>query len=133
MRVCWCGAPSLTRGRVCQLQLLLAFEAQSFSGPNQVGLNSVFYCVNFETPPPNLEGHVSVMISPRNRWPSYTWVPFSSPPTTRSTTVDVFQPATTRRILIIYRVMSSICSLSKDCKENSASKNYFIVVCLFVA
>jgi hypothetical protein len=29
--VCWCGAPSLTRGRVCRLQLLLARANQSQS------------------------------------------------------------------------------------------------------
>jgi hypothetical protein len=27
LRVCWCGAPSLTRGRVCHLQLLLALTS----------------------------------------------------------------------------------------------------------
>jgi hypothetical protein len=32
LRVCWFGAPSLTRGRVCCLQLQLASPTQSFSG-----------------------------------------------------------------------------------------------------
>jgi hypothetical protein len=36
-RVCWCGAPSLTRGRVCRLQLLLTLAS------------AVFFCLRFET------------------------------------------------------------------------------------
>jgi hypothetical protein len=47
--VCWFGAPPLTRGRVCRLQLLLASPAQSFSGPSPVGLVAIFYCLRFET------------------------------------------------------------------------------------
>jgi hypothetical protein len=46
--MCWCGAFSLTRGRICCLQWLLA---QSFSGPSPMGLTNilVFYCLRFET------------------------------------------------------------------------------------
>jgi hypothetical protein len=32
LRVCWCGALSLTRGRVCRLQLLLAFPSAVILG-----------------------------------------------------------------------------------------------------
>jgi hypothetical protein len=32
LRVCWFGAPSLTRGRVCRLQLLLAFASAVIFG-----------------------------------------------------------------------------------------------------
>jgi hypothetical protein len=39
--VCWFGAPSLTRGRVCRLQLLLAFASAVIFGS--------FYCLKFET------------------------------------------------------------------------------------
>jgi hypothetical protein len=46
--VCSCGALSLTRGRVCRLQLLLVSPAQSFSGPSPVGLAAIFYCLRFE-------------------------------------------------------------------------------------
>jgi hypothetical protein len=42
--VSWFGAPSLTRGRVCRLQLLLASPAQSFSGQSPVGLVASFCC-----------------------------------------------------------------------------------------
>jgi hypothetical protein len=43
------SALSLTRGRVCRLQLLLALPAQSFSGPSPVGLVTIFHCLTFET------------------------------------------------------------------------------------
>jgi hypothetical protein len=33
LRICWCGALSLTRGRVCRLQLLLAFARAVILGP----------------------------------------------------------------------------------------------------
>jgi hypothetical protein len=61
--VCWFGAPSLARGRVCRLQLLLALaSAVIFS----------YFTV------------------------SDSRLPFSSPPTTRRVTVEVFDPAFTR-------------------------------------
>jgi hypothetical protein len=50
--------------------------------------------------PPNLEGQVPVFISPRNRvtqlYPRH-WVPFPSPPTTRRATLEVSEPASTRK------------------------------------
>jgi hypothetical protein len=50
LRVCWCRAPSLTRGRVCRLQLLLApSPVQSFSGASTVELTNIFYCLRFES------------------------------------------------------------------------------------
>jgi hypothetical protein len=42
LRSCFCGAPSLTRGRVCLLCMLLALASEVFLG-------SVFYCLRFET------------------------------------------------------------------------------------
>jgi hypothetical protein len=44
--VCWYGAPSLTRGRVCFLQLLLSSSVQSVSDPSPAGLMTTFYCLN---------------------------------------------------------------------------------------
>jgi hypothetical protein len=49
LRVCWCGALSLTKGRVCRLQLLWPSPAQPFSGPSPVWLATIFYCLRFET------------------------------------------------------------------------------------
>jgi hypothetical protein len=51
LRICSCGTPSLMRGRVCRLQLLLVSPAQSFSGPSPTGLMIIFYCLRFETLP----------------------------------------------------------------------------------
>jgi hypothetical protein len=48
LRVCWCGALSLTSGRVCRLQLLLALASGFISVPSPVGLVTVFYCLRFE-------------------------------------------------------------------------------------
>jgi hypothetical protein len=42
---------SLTRGRVCRLQLLLVSPAQSFSGPSLAGLMAIFCCFRFEISP----------------------------------------------------------------------------------
>jgi hypothetical protein len=49
--VCWRGAPSLTRRRVCRLKLLPVSPAQSYSGRSPVGLMTIFHCLRFETPP----------------------------------------------------------------------------------
>jgi hypothetical protein len=40
LRVCWFGAPSLTRGRVCRLQLQVALAS---------AVVAIFYCLRFET------------------------------------------------------------------------------------
>jgi hypothetical protein len=71
LRVCWCGALSLTRGRICRLQLLLTSPAQSFLGQSPVWLMTIFYF-------------------------SDSRLPFSSPPTTRRVTVEIFDTASTR-------------------------------------
>jgi hypothetical protein len=49
LRSCFCGAPSLTRGWVCLLYMLLALAAQSFSGPSPLELATIFYCLRLET------------------------------------------------------------------------------------
>jgi hypothetical protein len=50
LRSCfYCGAPSLTRGRVCLLYMMLALPAQSFSRPSPLGLATIFYCLRFDT------------------------------------------------------------------------------------
>jgi hypothetical protein len=38
---------------------------QSFSGPSPAGLMTAFYCLRFQTLPPNLEAQVPVLISPQ--------------------------------------------------------------------
>jgi hypothetical protein len=72
--------------------------AQSFLGPSPAGLVTIFYCLRFETPP-TWRARSPYLCPPGTEWPSYTprhWVPFSSPSTTRRTTVEVFEPASTR-------------------------------------
>jgi hypothetical protein len=59
LRSCFCGAPSLTRGRVCNLQCNHSIV--------RVAQNpKPYFTVSSETPP-NLEGQVPVFIFPRNR------------------------------------------------------------------
>jgi hypothetical protein len=70
LRFCFCEAPSLTRGRVCLLYVLLARQCSPWVwGP---------------------------MVSRRYFTVSDLRLPFSSPPTTRRVTVEVFDPASTR-------------------------------------
>jgi hypothetical protein len=49
LRSCFRGAPSLTRGRVCLLYVLLVLASAVFFGPSPLGLATVFYCLRFET------------------------------------------------------------------------------------
>jgi hypothetical protein len=67
LRVCYFVAPSLTRGRVCNLlyNCFWALPEQSHSGPSPGELTTIFYCLIWD--PSNLEGQVPVFISPRNR------------------------------------------------------------------
>jgi hypothetical protein len=48
LQVCWCGALSLTRGRVCCYNCCWSSPAQSFSDPSPVELATIFYCLRFE-------------------------------------------------------------------------------------
>jgi hypothetical protein len=76
LRVCGYEAPSLTRGRVCRLQLLLSLPAQSFSGSSPAGLMTTFYCLRFETPP-TWRTRSLYLYPPGTGWPGYTprhWV-----------------------------------------------------------
>jgi hypothetical protein len=49
LRICWCGVPSLTRGRVCRLQLLVVLASAVILGPSPVGLVTIFYSRRFDT------------------------------------------------------------------------------------
>jgi hypothetical protein len=49
LRVCWCGALSLMRGRVCRLQLLLVLASTVIPGSESMGLMTTFYCLRFKT------------------------------------------------------------------------------------
>jgi hypothetical protein len=49
LRVCWFGAPSLTRGRVYSLQLLLVLASVVIFGSESHRTDGHFYCPRFET------------------------------------------------------------------------------------
>jgi hypothetical protein len=69
--IVFCGAPSLTRGRVCLLYMLLALASAAFLGSKSLGTCN----------------HILL---------SDLRLPFLSPPTTRRVTAEVFDPASTR-------------------------------------
>jgi hypothetical protein len=102
---------------------------QSIPGPSPAGLMTVFYCLRFETPP-TWRVKSPCLYPPGTGWPSYTprrWVHFSSPPTTRRATVEVFDPhlagsfyKTTR----FYIAKDNI--LHSDCCENIKHRKYCI-------
>jgi hypothetical protein len=96
LRSCFCEAPSLKRGRVSLLYMLLVLASTVFSGPTPLELATIFYCLSFET---------------------Y----FSSPPTIRRLTVEVFDPASTRVRLHTGSGSLLYCS-GTDRRENFASK-----------
>jgi hypothetical protein len=90
---------SLRRGWVCRLQLLLAFANAVILGSESRGTH-VHILLPQIRDSPNLGGQVPRFMSPGTGWPSYTprhSVSFSSHPTTRRATVEVFDPASTRR------------------------------------
>jgi hypothetical protein len=71
--------------------------AQSFLGQSPAVLGTIFYSLRFETPP-TWRARPPYLYPSGTGWPGYTprnWIPFSSPPTTRSDTVEVFEPAST--------------------------------------
>jgi hypothetical protein len=67
LRVFYFVAPSLTRGRVCNLlyNCFWALSEQSLLGRSPAELTAILYCLIWDSP--NLESQVSVFISPRNR------------------------------------------------------------------
>jgi hypothetical protein len=91
-------ALSLTRERVCRLQLLLALAnivilgSESRRTRDHILPSQIRYS-------PNLEGQVPVFISPRNRMAQLHPQALGSlfvALTTRRTTVELFEPASTR-------------------------------------
>jgi hypothetical protein len=67
LRLCYVVAPSLTRGRVCNLlfNCFWALPEQSLLGRSPAELTAIFYCLISDSP--NVQGQVPVFISPRNR------------------------------------------------------------------
>jgi hypothetical protein len=87
---------SLTRGWVCRLQLLLVLASAVILRSESRGTRDILLSQIPDSH--NLEGHVPVFISPRNRVARLnpqTLGSFSSPPTTRRAMVEVFDSAST--------------------------------------
>jgi hypothetical protein len=66
LRVCWCGVPSLTRERVCRLQLLLVLASAVILG-SESRETSGHILLSHIRDSSNLEGQVPIFIFSRNR------------------------------------------------------------------
>jgi hypothetical protein len=98
LRVCCCGAPSLTRGRICYVQLVLVLASAVILRSESRGTHNHVLLLRFGTCP-TWRARFSCLHTPGIGWPSYTlryWVPFSSPPTTRTATMEVSELVSTR-------------------------------------
>jgi hypothetical protein len=62
----WCGALSLTRGRVCSLHFLLVLASAAILRSESRGIHDLILLSQIQDSP-NLEGQVLVFISERNR------------------------------------------------------------------
>jgi hypothetical protein len=82
---------SLTRGWVCHLQLMLLLSSAVIFRSESRGTHDHILLSQIRVSP-NLEGQVPVLIPKKRvvRFCPVHWVPFSSPPTTRRATVEVF-------------------------------------------
>jgi hypothetical protein len=99
LRVCNFVAPFLTRGWVCNLLLLLVLASLVPLGSEFRGCQDHILLSQFETPP-NWRARFPYLYPSGTGWPRYApghWDPFPSPLTTRRATVEVFNPASTRK------------------------------------
>jgi hypothetical protein len=71
LRVWWCGAPSLTRGSVCRLQLLLVLASVVILGSESHGTHD-HVSLSQIWDSPNLEGRSPYLYPSGTGWPSYT-------------------------------------------------------------
>jgi hypothetical protein len=121
------GPPSRQRGRICRLQLLLVLAITVILGSESCRTHDhVLLSQIRESPPPTWWARFPYLYPPWTGWPSYVprhWVPFSSHPTTRRATVEVFDSASTRGLkteFILYNIYTS----SSDLTENSLRLHY---------
>jgi hypothetical protein len=71
-QVCWCGALSVTRGRVCRSQLLLALSSAVIFGSESCGTRDQTL-LSLIRDSANLEGQIPAFIYPRNRVAHFTF------------------------------------------------------------
>jgi hypothetical protein len=92
LRVCYFVAPSLTTGRVCNLQFLLVLASAVPLGSESRGTRTPYFIVPILETPPTWRARSPYLYPPGTGWPRYTLghcVPFPSPLTTRRATVEV--------------------------------------------
>jgi hypothetical protein len=93
-------APSLTRGRVCNLLLLLVVDSEvPFESESRGTQDHILMSQFFRLPQPGGPGP-RIYIPQERGLPNYTpghWVPFSLPLTIRRAKVEVFSSAFTGR------------------------------------
>jgi hypothetical protein len=85
-RVCYFVAPSLTRGQVCNILLLLVLASAVLRDSRP------YFIAPILKAPPTWRTRSPYLCPPETGWPRYTpghWVPFPSPLTTRRATVEV--------------------------------------------
>jgi hypothetical protein len=96
LRVYYFVAPSLTRGRICNLlyNCFWAFARAVTLGSKSRRIHDHILLSHLRLPQPGEPGsRIYIPPPPGTGWPSYTpghWVPFLSPLTTRRATVVVF-------------------------------------------
>jgi hypothetical protein len=93
LRICWGGASSPTRGESVVYNCCSPSPAQSFKGPSPAGLMTIFYCLRIKIP--STWSEIPIFITPQERGGpviSPGTLFFSPPPTTRRSTVEVFEP-----------------------------------------
>jgi hypothetical protein len=79
LRVCYFVASSLTRGRVCNLLLLLALAIAEPLGSESPQDSRPYFIVPILETPPTWRARFPYLYPPVTGWPSYTpghWVPF---------------------------------------------------------
>jgi hypothetical protein len=114
LRICYFEAPSLTRGRGCNLLLLLVLASPVPLWSESRGTQDHILLSQFLRLPEPGEPSPRIYIpqelgEPDIPPPPGHWVPFPSPLTTRRATVEVFSPASTREAMYILSTLR-ICS-----------------------
>jgi hypothetical protein len=72
-KVCWCGAPSLTRSRVCSFQFLPGIASAAFLRSESHGTHDHILLSQIWDSP-NLEGQVPIFISHRSQSQSQSYI-----------------------------------------------------------
>jgi hypothetical protein len=133
--VCWCGAPSLTRGWVCHLQLLMVLASTVILRSESHRTQDYVYCFRFETPP-TWGARSPYLYLPGTRWPNYTPIATQSHITTNSQSASWLwcqTPSGAQDHIFVdcYKDnWSLLYSPSMECTGNTSSHNSSIVVFL---